>query len=259
MDGMLKINEYIYRLTIPFLDIFTTIYVVKTENGALLFDTATYNDDVDNYILPFLSKIGVTDETLRYILVSHNHRDHVGGLNVLMTHFPSATIISRSSVLGEKYTDYNFLCPNDNEIILDSLRIVTIPGHTMDCISVYDTKSKILISGDCLQLYGIYGSGDWGSNISLPTEHIKAIEKLRKIDISTVLTAHDYHPCGYRYDGKESIYRALDECVNPLYKIKDMIVGNPDLDDAQICAMYNGLDYPTLNVRVVSAVRRELL
>ena len=43
------------------------------ESGALLFDTATYDDDVENYIMPFLSEIGITRNSLKYILVSQAH------------------------------------------------------------------------------------------------------------------------------------------------------------------------------------------
>ena len=60
MQSYSKINENIYRLTIPFKDIFTTVCLIKTDEGALLFDTATYDEDVENYIIPFLDELGIT-------------------------------------------------------------------------------------------------------------------------------------------------------------------------------------------------------
>ncbi len=256
MESILEINKNIYRLTVPFKDVYTTVYLVKTHEGVLLFDTASCDEDVENYILPFLDKLGITAEMLKYVFVSHKHRDHSGGLNKLMKKFSDTVIISVSPKLREEYSDYNMLIPEDNDTVLDVLKIITVPGHTKDSSAVYDTRTKTLITGDCLQLYGLYGSGKWGSNISFPDEYIKAIEKLRKMDIEHILTAHDYHPYGYSYVGKEAVLKALDACTSPLNEIKVLIYENPYEDDEQIANMYNSLGNPAVGEHVVCALRK---
>ena len=75
-----KINDNIYALCIPYKDIFTTVYFVKTENGALLFDTASYDQDIDSAVIPALRELEINEEDLKYIFISHNHTDHAGGL-----------------------------------------------------------------------------------------------------------------------------------------------------------------------------------
>ena len=45
-------------------------------------------------------------------------------------------------------------------------KIDLVTGHASDCAALYDRKTKTLISGDCLQLFGVFGSGAWGANIS---------------------------------------------------------------------------------------------
>lgn len=256
MENMLKINENIYRLTIPFKDIFTTVYVLKTDEGALLFDTATYDEDIQNYIIPFLDELEITEDMLKYVFISHNHGDHAGGLNAFMKSYPETCIISRSPEIKEKYIDYNVMFPKDGDVVLGFLQVIAIPGHTCDSSAVFDMRTKTLVTGDCLQLYGIYGSGLWGSNISLPKEHIEAVEKLRQMDISHILTAHDYHPCGYSYQGREAIVKALDFCIAPLGEIKALIFKNLNASDEQICAEYNSSGNPKLGVHVVTAVRK---
>ena len=119
---MLKINENIYRLTMPYKDIFTTVYAIKTECGVLIFDSGSYDEDIETYI-----------------------------------------------------------------------------------------------------------------------QHI--------------LTAHDYHPYGYSYVGEDAVQKALDVCIDPLYKIRDLILENPDADDEKICMLYNSSETPTLGAHVVSAIR----
>ena len=86
-------------------------------------------------------------------------------------------------------------------------------------------------------------------------EHINAVNKLREINISEILTAHDYYPYGYHYIGKENISKALDACVDPLMDIQKLIFDNPSMDDEEICALYNSGTLPTLAVKVVTAVR----
>ena len=54
MLDITAITPEIHRVVVPFLDIFTTVFVVRTPAGALLFDTATYPEDADNYPSPRL-------------------------------------------------------------------------------------------------------------------------------------------------------------------------------------------------------------
>ena len=96
MQEIVQINKHIHRTTIPYKDIFTTIYTIRTDEGVMLFDAASYDTDAQAYVLPFLQKVGVSAEELKYIFISHNHADHAGGLHCLAPHFPKARILSRS-------------------------------------------------------------------------------------------------------------------------------------------------------------------
>lgn len=255
-----KINEYVTRQTLSYKDIFTTVYTVKTEEGYLLFDAASTDADIDGVILPALKALGITEENLKYVFISHKHRDHAGGLARLLTLFPNVTLISRSPILKEEHPGVKFLFPEDMEPICTSLRVVAIPGHTTDSAALYDERTKMLISGDSLQLYGIFGSGEWGSNITLPALHLAALEKLRGMDIESIYTAHDYHPYGYAYLGREAVENALDACARPLITIQKTIENRKHLSDAEIKAVYQGsVSIPTVSEKVIAAVRAELV
>lgn len=252
---MQMMNDSIIRFTIPYKDIFTTIYIVRTDKGVLIFDAATFDSDTEEYIKPALEKAGVSAEEVKYIFISHNHRDHAGGLSGFMKHFEKCTIISRSDELCEKFSQYSVCNPADGEVFMDCLRVVAIPGHTVDSSGILDIRSNTLISGDSLQLHGIMGSGNWAANIRLTGEHINAVERLRNMEIDRILTAHDYVPFGYDYD-KDTVPKALDSCIEPLIRIKDLITANPDMTDEEITAIYNNPDIPKLGSHVVTAARK---
>lgn len=226
----------------------------------MLFDAASYDEDVDDYIVPMLEQLGISAEELKYVFISHNHTDHAGGLKMLMKRYPNTCLVTRNEVLQGEYEKYQVLMPEDGDRIMDVLQVVTIPGHTAKAMAILDTRTQTMISGDCLQLYGIFGSGNWACNIGFPTEHFKALDKLRTMHIQKLLTAHDYHPYGYWYEGEAAILAALDACVEPLMNIKKMIEENPELSDEEIRVLYNAPNtLPKLGIRAVTAVRRELL
>ena len=256
---MTQMTPDICRLIMPYKDIYTTVHIVKTAEGVLLFDTASYPEDMDDVIFPALEELGVTEDNLKYAFISHNHRDHAGGLERLLEKFPKTCVLSRSPELKEKFAGCQVEALEDGASILGVLRIVTIPGHTMDCAAVYDTRSKALLTGDCLQLYGIYGSGEWGANIGLPALHIEAVEKLHGMDIDMIVASHEYHPCDYLAKGRAQVLRYLHECVDPLYRVRDNIAGNPEKSDEELTALYNeGGKLPTMAVRITAAIRKAM-
>lgn len=255
----IKINDNIFRTTTPYKDIWTTLYVIKTKNGDMLFDAASFDEDAEKYTISFLEQCGVTKESLKYIFISHDHSDHAGGLKTLLPYYPNAVVLSRSSDLKERFSDYNVVAPNENDHFLDVLEVVTIVGHTIDCAAILDKRTKTLITGDCLQVWGIVGSQNWAANIRFPVEYFADIEKISKMDIDQILTAHDYYPLGYKAEGKAEIVRCLDGCREPLLKLKELIIANPDTDDQGICDIYNiSKALPTFHAGVVECIRKAM-
>lgn len=248
------ITPDIFRLEIPFEDIYTTVFAVKTPQGTVLFDTATYPTDADEYILPMLATLKIDAPEL--IFISHAHRDHAGGLARLIEVYPKACIVSRNEKLRAEFADYSLLSPEDGDALLDVLRVVTIPGHTADAIALLDTRTNTLLTGDGLQAYGIYGSGKWGANISFIPAHLAALERLRALPIETLVTAHDYHPYGYIARSKDEIDRYLDACAQALRDIAAFLRVHPEMDDAQAADAYNAaFRLPTVGAHVFANVR----
>lgn len=253
-----KISDNLFCLRIPYKDIFTTVYFIKTAEGVMLFDAASYDEDVDNYILPALDELMIPKENLKYVFISHPHRDHEGGLKRLLELLPHLAVISTAEKHLESCAGYNVILPSEEDLFLGALRVVLIPGHTVAAAGILDTRDLSLISGDSLQLYGIFGSGLWGSNIRFPKKHFEAVEKLRKMEINSIYAAHDYRPLGQFYVGRDKVTKALDCCVEPLIKVRSLIEESPELSDEAITSIYNDGTVPTLGAHVVAAIRQML-
>ncbi len=252
----MRINENIHYITTDYKDIFTTVYALKTEKGAILFDAASFDSDIDERVVPFLEGLGIGKEDLKYVFISHNHADHSGGLARLLERYPQVCIVTGSQTLREKYSGRPFLLAEEGIVLLDTFRVVTIPGHTIDSCALLDTRTMTLVTGDCLQQQGIRGSGDWASNISYPAEHLKAIEKVRALGVKQIVTAHDYVPCGSRAEG-DGVQKMLDESKEPLLRLKALVKEYPEETDEQIRARFSDFEKQlTISVRVVAAMRK---
>jgi glyoxylase-like metal-dependent hydrolase (beta-lactamase superfamily II) len=204
-----KIDEGIYRILVPFEDeITTTVYVVIGSEGVAVIDSATYPSDADDYIIPALRELGIDRDNVKYILLSHSHGDHAGGAKRLLELLPEAIIGSAFS--GDEPRSLKLA---DGEMLLDRLCVVALPGHTLDCIALFDVKTKTLLSADCLQLYGV---GKYRCGVGYRDLYRNSIDKLRQMDIRRIVAAHEYDPLGSVADGKSAVSEYLDTCLGAI-------------------------------------------
>lgn len=202
---MEKLDNGIYRIKVPFEDLFTTVYVYICDDGVALIDSATYPDDVDKYIIPQLNEAGIAKEQIKYLVLTHNHGDHMGGIYRLSQAFSDAYICATFE------TDFSKkLFLTDGQEIIGNLKTVLLPGHTEHSAGYFDKKTKTLLSGDCLQLAGV---GKYRSGIGHPKQYIESIEKLKNMDIKRIVAAHDYDPLGSIAEGENEVKNYLDKCI----------------------------------------------
>lgn len=202
----------LFRILIPFDgDVTTTVYVVLFEDGVVLIDSATYPTDVDNYIIPALDELKIPIESVKYLLLTHNHGDHAGGAKRLLEVAESATI--RASFV---FDSPKFSPLTDGDMIGDRLQVVSLPGHTNHSVGFLDLKTNTLLSGDCLQLEGV---GKYRNGIGYPSLYIESCEKLKKMNISRIVTAHEYDPLGSIANGKDEVEKYLDLCIKIAQKL----------------------------------------
>ncbi len=186
-----EISEDIFRIIIPFENIYTSVFVLCEDESCIIADCATNDSDIESYVLPSVREIG---KIVKYIFCSHDHGDHSGGLLSLAEAFREAKIVTSLKYEPTLLGRYEILC---------------LGGHSDDSIALYDSKNKILLSFDALQLQGV---GRYKTYFSDYSKYKSTIAKLRAIDIEKIFASHDYVPYGYKAEGKEEIKKYLDEC-----------------------------------------------
>ena len=210
-----KIDLGLYRLKIPFENIYTTVYIAVTTQGCAVIDSGTYLEDVDNYILPAIERIGVRKDEVRYLLLTHDHGDHSGGIARLSECLPNAKV----SACITKQVEFTPLA--DGEFLLGRLQVIYLFGHTKNCVGYYDLETKTLLSGDCLQLGGV---DKYRNGIAYADEYVMSVNKLRDMDIFRIVAAHDYEPLGAIAEGREAVERYLATCLEYVDKKWDCLI-----------------------------------
>ena len=195
----IKESNYIYRLKVPFNEIYTSVFLIKNDNYFVLVDCATTQLDVDEYIIPALTKILPSKDALKYVVITHNHADHAGGLSGLLEIYPQLKVVRKAQFVSE------------------NIQIYEMFGHTTDCIGVLDLRDGVLISGDGLQGYGV---GKYRCYLEDKNEYLKTLEKIKKDKrIANILFAHEYEP--WFKDsilGRMKVEKCLQDCLDCILK-----------------------------------------
>ena len=192
-----KITERIYRLIVPFEDLYTSVFFIRTKNGCAVVDCATTNKDVDEYIVPAIRSLGI-EKDMQYLILTHDHGDHTGGKERMIELFPNLETIN-----------------GVRAVALDGITLWALKGHTLDCIGVFDSESGTLISGDGLQGDGI---GKYRRSLESEAEYLCTVENLKKDKrVKNLLFSHAYEPW-YKDSaiGENEVQKCLADCLRGL-------------------------------------------
>ncbi len=136
--------------------------------------------------LPILEYVNNNNLKIKDIFITHHHKDHTNGIEGLIKNFPNANIHSPSSYIDNT----RFVLHNNDEIesSINSFKIISTPGHTLDHIVYYDIYNKILFCGDTLFRLGC-GRVFEGSLNQMYT----SLQKINEIDDDVIVY------CGHEY------------------------------------------------------------
>jgi glyoxylase-like metal-dependent hydrolase (beta-lactamase superfamily II) len=194
MEQFVKEIDGIYRLRVPFETVYTSVFLIETDGGAVLVDCATTPYDVDNYILPALKERKHELSDLLGAVITHRHGDHAGGIGRILEHAPDIRVITEVGAITEDISVY------------------PMAGHTEDMVGVLDKRTRTLISGDGLQGAGV---DKYRCYVKSRDAYLETIERIRNDKrIENILFSHAYEPW-YKDGafGRETVEACLSDCL----------------------------------------------
>ncbi|QKE71952.1 MBL fold metallo-hydrolase [Arthrobacter citreus] len=159
----------------------TGCYVILDEDITIIETSATPSHE---HLVAGLKELQISFDKIKNVIVTHIHLDHSGGAGVLMEKCPNATlyvhpkgarhledptklIASAKQVYGEDFDRFfNPILPikssqiyqvaDGEELVIGNNRKLTFlftPGHANHHISIFDSTSKFMYTGDTLGIY----------------------------------------------------------------------------------------------------------
>ncbi len=205
--------------------------------NAYVFEEETFLTVIDVGVKPFIKKIKKLSEMLnkpvKYVILTHVHNDHIGGLDALKEVFIDVEVVVSNRESKLMAGDYSF-SPEESmyqlkggfkqvkttptRLVQDgdfvgSLKVIATSGHTPGSISLFDEATGCMIVGDAMLSKG----GVRVAGVKYPffpfvayatgstTEALKSAKIIQQLNPSCLATGH----------GKMIIHpaKALDEAI----------------------------------------------
>ncbi|MFQ6085227.1 MAG: MBL fold metallo-hydrolase [Candidatus Bathyarchaeia archaeon] len=166
----------------------SNVYVIQGKTVALI-DVGV--GGMENRLAPKLREIGIGMTDVRMVILTHDHIDHVGGLEEIAT-CCSPVIMAHESTIGSlsRVYDLDFRMVGDGEKVpIDGhFKVLHTPGHSDGSICLYDTDRGILFSGDTVFPEGWFGRTD------LPTGSsrllVDSLDRLQSLNVEKIFPGH---------------------------------------------------------------------
>jgi glyoxylase-like metal-dependent hydrolase (beta-lactamase superfamily II)/rhodanese-related sulfurtransferase len=191
--------------------------------------------------------------TLRYVIDTHVHADHVSGARQLAARHGAELCLHEAAPVVYPFRQLH----DGEELELGQLRlrIVHTPGHRPEVISILvinpprSPEPSMVLTGDSL-LVGDVGRPDFGGGSSAEAQYESITRLLRLPDWVAVFPGHFEGPCGKGMCGRPSTTIGFERLYNPLARLEraefvsSVMEGTParPLNMAAIYATNQGVD-----------------
>jgi ribonuclease/clavin/mitogillin len=188
----------------------TNCYLISTSTSLLVVDPGSPYDDEQLALAKAVDELLAEGRTLKSILITHVHPDHVGGLNALRAHLGDVSV-SAHRLTAEALPDIPMdkILEDEDVLVLEgapriALRVMHTPGHARGHLCLYEERTGTLLSGD--NVVGL------GSVLIDPPEgnmrdYLHSLERMRALEnLSVIFGGHG--------PAIANPYRKLDEYIS---------------------------------------------
>lgn len=174
----------------------TNCYLIYTSNELLIIDPGSPYEDEQQALVGCVDQLIAEGRSVREIVLTHVHPDHVGGVNALRKHFGDEASVAAHRLTAEPLrgsVSVNRFIEDGELIKLEGspeicLRAMHTPGHARGHLCFYQERTGTLISGD--NIVGL------GSVLIDPPEgnmcdYLRSLERMRSLpDLSVIFGGH---------------------------------------------------------------------
>jgi ribonuclease/clavin/mitogillin len=188
----------------------TNCYLVYNSQEILIFDPGSPYQDEQEALAKMVDELRSGGRTVREIILTHFHPDHVGGVNALKAHLgkiPVAAHAQTADALSD--IQVNKLITDGDLITLEGepsirLRALHTPGHALGHLCFHDEQRGVLLTGDnIVGLGSVLIDPPQGNMI----DYLHSLERMRSLSDLTILF-------GGHGPAIAEPYQKIDEYIN---------------------------------------------
>jgi endoribonuclease LACTB2 len=174
----------------------TNCYLIYSSNDLLIIDPGSPYEDEQQALADCVDALVAEGRSVREIVLTHMHPDHVGGVNALRAHLGDRVRVAAHRFTAEPLAGsvpVDRFIEDDEVISLDgspqlALRAMHTPGHARGHLCFHEERTGTLISGD--NIVGL------GSVLIDPPEgnmraYLQSLERMRALpNLSVIFGGH---------------------------------------------------------------------
>ena len=168
----------------------TNSYLIYNSRSLLIIDPGSPYEEEQKALAQAVDELLTAERTLKGILLTHVHPDHVGGVNALRSHLETARVLAhKSTAAGLTDIAVDEMLEDEDVVRLEGepqidLQVLHTPGHARGHLCLYEARTGTLISGD--NIVGL------GSVLIDPPEgnmrdYLESLERMRSLENLSVM------------------------------------------------------------------------
>lgn len=242
----MEIQPGIHRIEAPLGDRYIAMYIIQGDEAAVLVDTGI-DESVAGTLLPYLKKVGLPLQKIRYVLNTHSDFDHFGGNGAVRAAIPGALFVCHEldrpwvedvdKLIDERYREFaepdgfdesvesqtyvrtatrttpmDIILRGGERLQLGNrvVQVLHTPGHTWGHLTVWEPGSGTACIGDAILSNSVLtatGAPAFPPTYRYVDSYYATLQRFYSLPVTQLLTSH--YPVYSGPDAKDFIAGSL--------------------------------------------------